>query len=177
MFESSDATVPLLISSLPVAFSMGVENKALLNLSAFLSFIKLFTQVRHSFGVFFLFFYWIFSLFTFQMLSPFQVTPQKPPFPSLSPCFYEGVPPPTHPLPPPHPGIPLYWGIEPLQDQGPLLPLMPDKAIFCYIHGWSHGSLHVYSMVGGLVPWSSGMSGWLFFLWGFKLLQLLGYFL
>jgi hypothetical protein len=25
--------------------------------------------------------------------------------------------------------------IEPSQDQGPLLPLMPDKAILCYIYG------------------------------------------
>jgi hypothetical protein len=31
--------------------------------------------------------------------------------PSLS--FYEGVPPTTHPLLPPHPGILLHWGIEP----------------------------------------------------------------
>jgi hypothetical protein len=58
--------------------------------------------------------------------------------------------PPTHPLLPTHPGIPLCWGIEPSQDQGPLLPLMPDKAILCYICGWSHESLHVYSLVGGL---------------------------
>jgi hypothetical protein len=35
---------------------------------------------------------------------------------------------------------------------------MPDKAILCYIGGWSHGSLHVYSLAGGLVP---GSSGWL----------------
>jgi hypothetical protein len=33
----------------------------------------------------------------------------------------------------PHPHIPLHWGIEPSQDQGPLLPLMPDKVILCYI--------------------------------------------
>jgi hypothetical protein len=31
------------------------------------------------------------------------------------------------------PGIPLYWVIEPSQDQGPFLPLIPDKAIICYI--------------------------------------------
>ena len=65
--------------------------------------------------------------------------------------------PPTHPLPPHAASIPLYWGIKPLQDQG-LLPLMSDKAIFCYICGWSHGPLHVYSLVGGLDP---GSSGWL----------------
>jgi hypothetical protein len=38
-------------------------------------------------------------------------------------------------------------------------PLMPDHAILCYIYSWSHGSLHVYSLVGGLVPGSSG-EGW-----------------
>jgi hypothetical protein len=77
----------------------------------------------------------------------------------LSPCFYEGVPPPTHPLPPLCPGILTHWGIEPSQEQGPLLPLMPNKAILCYICDWSHGSFHVYSLVGGLVPESSEESG------------------
>jgi hypothetical protein len=43
---------------------------------------------------------------------------------------------------------------------------MPNKAILCYICGWSLGSLHVYSLVGGLVPASSGWSGWLI-LWGY----------
>jgi hypothetical protein len=67
----------------------------------------------------------------------------------LSPCSL------THPLPLPCPGIPLHWGIEPSQDQGPLLPLMTVEAIHCYICGWSHGSLHVYSLVDGLVPGNS----------------------
>jgi hypothetical protein len=79
---------------------------------------------------------------------------------SPSPCFCEGVPPPTHPLLPPRPGIPLHWCIEPSQDQGSLLPLMPDKSSFCYIYSWSHGSLHEYSLVGVLVPGSSGGSSW-----------------
>jgi hypothetical protein len=39
---------------------------------------------------------WIFSLFTFQMLSPFLVSPQNPPSHPPSPCLYEGVPSPTH---------------------------------------------------------------------------------
>jgi hypothetical protein len=30
--------------------------------------------------------------------------------------------------------------------------LMTNKAILCYMCGWSHGSLHVYPLVGGLVP-------------------------
>jgi hypothetical protein len=68
------------------------------------------------------------------MLSPFLVSHLKIPYPI--------------PLPPAHypwPLIPLHWGIEPSQDQGPFFPLMSDKAILCYICGWSHGSLHVYS--------------------------------
>ena len=83
------------------------------------------------------------------MLSPFLVSHLKIPYPI--------------PLPPAHypwPLIPLHWGIEPSQDQGPFFPLMSDKAILCYICGWSHGSLHVYSFVHGLVPGSSGGSGW-----------------
>jgi len=78
---------------------------------------------------------------------------------------------PTHSLPPLCPGIPLHWGIKPSQDQGPLLPLLPNKAILCYICSWSHESVHVYSLVDGLVHGSSGLSGWLillFFLWGCK---------
>ena len=71
-------------------------------------------------------------------------------------CFHEGAPPPTHTLLPPHPGINLHWGIKPSQDKGPLLSLMPDKVILCYTCCWSHGFLYVYSLVGGLVPGSSG---------------------
>ena len=51
--------------------------------------------------------------------------------------------------------IPLRWSIEPPQDQGPPLPLVPDKAILCYIYSWSHGSHHVYSLISDLVPGSS----------------------
>jgi hypothetical protein len=71
--------------------------------------------------------------------------------------------PPTHSLLPHHPIILLGWGIEPSQDQGLLLPLMPDKAILWYICSWSHGSLHVNSLVGGLVPGSfrrGSLVGW-----------------
>jgi hypothetical protein len=66
----------------------------------------------------------------------------------------------SHLLPPPCLCIPLLWDIEPSQDQGPLFTLMSDKAILCYICGWSHGSLHVYPLVGGLVPGSTGGTGW-----------------
>jgi hypothetical protein len=51
--------------------------------------------------------------------------------------------------------ISLHWGIEPSQDQGPLLPPMPDKAILCYICSWSH----VYSLVVGIVLGRSGEGG------------------
>ena len=67
---------------------------------------------------------------------------QKPSIPSPSPCFYEGVPQPSYLLLHPHSCIPLHWGIETSQEQGPLLPLMPSKAILCYTCGWSH----VYSL-------------------------------
>jgi hypothetical protein len=53
-------------------------------------------------------------------MSPFLVSPLKIPYPLSSP------PSPNPPTPIPDPGIPLYWGIEPSQDQGPLLPLMAD---------------------------------------------------
>jgi hypothetical protein len=68
-------------------------------------------SVSSDFLSFFLFFFWIFSLFTFQMLSPFLVTlpPESTLLHPLSPCFYEGVPSPTHPLPPPRPQF-LYSG-------------------------------------------------------------------
>ena len=94
-------------------------------------------------------FYWILSLLTFQVLSPFLVSPppQKPP--TISSFL---VLPSTHPLLPSCPGILQHWGIKPSQDQGPLLPLMSDKAILCYICGWSHRSLHE-------------LFGWWFNLW------------
>ena len=95
---------------------------------------------------------------------PFPGFPSRNPLshPS-SPCFYEGAHPPSYPLPIPCPCIPVHWGMEPSQDQGLLLPLMSDKAILCYKRGWSHGYLHVFSLVDGLVPGSSEGSGWLIF--------------
>ena len=36
---------------------------------------------------------------------------------------------------------------------------MFNKGILCYILRWSHVSLHVYSLVGGLVPGSSWWGG------------------
>jgi hypothetical protein len=113
-----------------------------------------------------------FFTFTFKMLSPFLIFPTKHSI-SSSLCS------PTHSLLLPDPGINLHWGTDPSPDQGPLLPLM-TKAILSYICSWSHGSLHVCSLVGGLVPGSSRGTGWfllLFVLWNCKPLQLLGSFL
>jgi len=95
-----------------------------------------------------------------------QLPIHKLPIPSSHPVILWGCFPNTtsHPFPPSHPDIPLHWGTEPWQDQGLLLPLMPNKAVLCYIWGWSHGPIHVYSLDGGLV---AGSSGWLvlLFLW------------
>ena len=44
------------------------------------------------------------------------------------PYFHEGAPPLPYLLLPHCPSIPLHWDSKPSQDQGPLLPLMPDKA-------------------------------------------------
>jgi hypothetical protein len=66
------------------------------------------------------------------MLLPSRFPLQKLPIPP-TPHFYAGALPPTHPILPYHPSIPLCWGIEPSQDQGPSLSLLPDKAMLCYI--------------------------------------------
>jgi hypothetical protein len=93
----------------------------------------------------------LFSLFTVQILIP------SPSFPSENPLSHPTSPcSPTHPLSLPCPAIPLHWGIEPSQDQGPLLPLMSNKPNLCYIGSWSHGSLHVYFW---LVVYSLGALG------------------
>jgi hypothetical protein len=109
-------------------------------------------------------------LFTFQILFLSSFPLRKPPYliPPL-PAHY-----------PTHSRFPVlafpYAGAQSLhKTKG--LSLISHKAILCYILGWSLESLHVYSLVGGLVPGSSGGSGWfilLFLLWGCKPLQLLG---
>jgi hypothetical protein len=103
--------------------------------------------------VFFLFFlfYWIFLIYISNIIPLSDYPTWNPPSHHPSACFYEGFPTSTHPLPPYHPHIPLHWGVKPSRHQGSLLPLMPDKAILCYICGWRHGSLHMYSLLGGLV--------------------------
>jgi hypothetical protein len=56
----------------------------------------------------------------------------------LSPCIYESAPPSALPFLLQQPSIPLSWVIEPPQDQGAPLPVIPDKASLCYIFSWSH---------------------------------------
>jgi hypothetical protein len=105
-----------------------------------------------------------------------NVFPLKTPYPMS--------PPPAHP--PTHSHFPVlafpYTGASGLRRTKGLSSgaLMTYKAILYYLCSWSHGSLHMYSLVGGLVPRSSGGTGWfilLFLLWGCRLLQLLGSFL
>ena len=56
------------------------------------------------------------------MLSPFPVSSPKTPFLyPLPSSLLTNLPTPTS-----GPGIPLHWGIEPSQDQGPFFPLMTD---------------------------------------------------
>ena len=88
------------------------------------------------------------------MLSPFSVSPVHILILSPFPCFYVGAPPLTNPLLPPNPGISLNWGISPSQDQGALLPLMPEKAIL-----WNHKAAGAMDPSMILFYWCSGSSG------------------
>ena len=90
-----------------------------------------------------------------QISSPFLVSTPETTYQITPP--HEAMSVLTHPLTNSHLTslITLHWGIETSQDQGPLLPLMPDTVILCYISSWSHGSLHVYFLVGGFVAGSS----------------------
>jgi hypothetical protein len=102
---------------------------------------------------------------------PFQVSPSETPSHLPSPYLYEGPPPSPIPIFPT--GITLHWGMVHPQAQGPLLPLMSNKAILCHIFSQLHWSLHVYSLVGSPVPGSSRRSGLLTLLLLQSLLQLL----
>ena len=62
-------------------------------------------------------------------ISSFLVSPLQTLYPTPSPLASMSVlPPPAHPILPHSPSISLHWDIKPSQDQGPSLPLMPDKA-------------------------------------------------
>ena len=89
-----------------------------------------------------------------------------PPFHSPTPLYLWGCSSTTHSLVSYPSIIPLHWDIKPPQDHCPPLLLMPDKAILyiticTYICSWSCGSLHVHSLVGGLVPGAvGGLGSW-----------------
>ena len=118
-------------------------------------------------------------LFTISNVIPFFSPPSNPyliPPPSASMRVF------PHPLTPASPPS----NSSTLENQGPRAYLPTDAqqghSLF-YIYVWSHGSLHVHSLYGNLVPVSSGRgcsSDWLillFFLWGCKLLHQLQSFL
>ena len=111
----------------------------------------------------FFFFYFFFLLdifFIYTSIIPFPGPPNlKPAILSPLPLVLLGC----SLTQPHHPRIPLHWGIESSQDQGPFLPLMTNKAILCYLYSWTYGSLHVYFLVGGLILGSS-WGGWLILL-------------
>jgi hypothetical protein len=126
--------------------------------------IEIFSHPNFSFSFFY---YLVFFLFDFYKLdisficiskfSPFLAPPPKPSIQSPSPCFYEGVPPPTHPLPPLCPHIP-YTGALSLHGTKDLCshwcPTRPSSST--YTAGAMGPSLHVYSLVDGLVSGTSG---------------------
>jgi hypothetical protein len=104
------------------------------------------------------FFIGYFSLFTVQILSPFQVF--------LSETFYKISPSPAFMRVLPHPPTLVFLLCHSLIPghripSGPRasLPTDPNKAILCHICSLSHGSLLVYSLVGSPDPRSSGVSG------------------
>jgi hypothetical protein len=90
----------------------------------FYLFIYLFIYLHFHFLLDILFIY-ISSIIPFPSFSPGNPLSYRPP------SFY----PPTYPLSPHHPGIPLLWGTKPSQDQGHLLhmrlePWVPPCVLF-----------------------------------------------
>jgi hypothetical protein len=79
-------------------------------------------------------------------------------------------------FPPPHPGIPVNWGIEPSWTKGLSSHWCQTRlSSATYVAGVMGPSMCTL-WVGGSVPGSSGVSGWLillFLVWGCKPLQLL----
>jgi hypothetical protein len=108
------------------------------------------------------------------MLSPFPVPPPGPPS-SITP------PPPSMRMFPHQPTLTSLHSHSPTlghqaftgpRASSPIDTQQGHPLLHMQLEPWP---LHVYSLVGGSVPGSSGGSGWLtlFFLWGCKLLQLL----
>ena len=109
----------------------------------------------------------IFYLFIFHVIPFPGFHLWKPPIPSSLPvllyrCSH------THRLLPSHLDIPLHWVWSLHRTKGLSSHWCLIRPSICYVGRWSLGSFHVYSLDGGLVPVSSGGSGWLillFFLW------------
>jgi hypothetical protein len=70
---------------------------------------------------------------------------QKPPIPTSLPLLLWWCSPTHLPTPVSPPWHSSTLGHQAFPGPIPLLPLMSDKAILCYICCWSHGSLHVHS--------------------------------
>ena len=123
-----------------------------------------------NFFLFSFFFFKMVILFTYNScvfplssFPSFQFPLPKPTIPSESPCIYEGSPPAAHPLLWQCPSIPLLWVIEPPQNQGAPLPVMPAKAILCSISSWSLDSLLWVLFGWCFSPWE---------LWGIWLIDI-----
>jgi hypothetical protein len=125
--------------------------------------------LRWNFFFVFLFFYWIFYLYL--KCYPLSQSPlQKLPIPSLSPCFYKGVPPHTQSLLPTCPQILLHWGIHSFS--------LHRTKVFSSSWCMTRPSSVTY-VAGSMVPsWLSPWEFWggvswlilLFFLWECKAL-------
>jgi hypothetical protein len=115
-----------------------------------------------------IFFYWIFCLFTFQMLSLYPVSPPETYLIPSYPCFYEGASPfhlPTPTSPPSNPPT-LRYGNFPGPRASP--PIDGHTLSATYVAGALGLSIGFFA--GGLNPGSSGVSAWLillFFLWSY----------
>jgi hypothetical protein len=148
---------------------IGKDNNVTVEINSFTELMNNFTP--HIFFFFFLFFYWKFSLFTFQTLSPFQISPPETPYPILPPPASRRVLPP-HSLLPSCLGMPLHWGIDPLRPKGcssHWCPTRPSSATYAlgpsmcilwlvFQHPGAPGSLacwHFYSTHGAANPLSS----------------------
>lgn len=89
-------------------------------------------------------FYFFISVFIY--ISNVILFPGFLPISSLSPpvLFYKSVPLPNQPLAVhPHRRQSSILGVQPWQDQGLVLPLIPIMAFLCYICSWRHESVHV----------------------------------
>ena len=72
---------------------------------------------RYIWYLFFVIFYLDILCIYISNVIPFpDFTPRTPLFHLSLSCFYKGAPPPTYPLLPHHPVIPLHWGFKPSQN-------------------------------------------------------------